>query len=170
MQKVSELVGKPIVSAETGERMGKVADVLLDPQSSHILGLVVGGGLLSSEQVLPYADVQTLGKDAVVARSGKGVVGPKEWRQQGLDTARSSALTHKRVLTTSGRALGEIHDVLVDESAGTVEAFVVANSALGGLVRRRSILPQGSGVTIGADAVLVPDEAAAALEEATKRP
>ena len=168
MQKVSELVGKPIVSAETGERIGKVADVLLDPHSHHVLGLVVGAGLFRSEHVLPYSDVQTLGKDTVVARSGTGVVGPKEWREQGIDAARSSTLKHKRVLTTSGRALGEIHDVLLDDSAGTVEAFEVTGSTLGGLMHRRSILPQASGVTIGADAVLVPDETAVALEESRK--
>jgi uncharacterized protein YrrD len=170
MQKVSELMGRPIVSSETGERVGKVVDVLLDPHSNHVVGLVTaGGGLLSSEQVLPYADVQTLGKDAVVARSGNGVVGSKEWRQQGVDSKRSSTLKHRRVLTTSGRALGEISDVLLDGTAGTVEAFEVASPAFGGLVQRRSILPRGSGLTIGADAVLVPDEAAGALENPPKR-
>ena len=38
MQKVSELIGKSIVSADSGERIGKVSDVLVDPQSQHVLG------------------------------------------------------------------------------------------------------------------------------------
>jgi uncharacterized protein YrrD len=163
MQKVSELVGKPIVSADTGKRIGKVSDVLVDPQAQHIVGLVVGTGVLSAEHVLPYADVQTLGTDAVVARSGSGVVGRKEWHQRAIATLRTSALQHKRVLTTNGRALGEIRDVLLDE-AGGVEGFEIAGSALGGLLRRRSKLPQAPGLTIGEDAVLVPDDTAAELE------
>jgi uncharacterized protein YrrD len=159
MQKVSELINKPVVSAETGVRIGKVSDVLLDPQARQVIGLVIAGGVFSSEQVLPYSDVQTLGKDAVVARSGTGVVGRKAWRRQAVSTTRATALNRRRVLTTGGRALGEIDDLRIDD-AGTVEAFEVTNSKLGGLRHKRSIVPHTSGVTIGDDAVLVPDEAA----------
>ena len=53
MQKVSELVGKPIASADTDERIGKVSDVLVDPQAQHVAGVVVASGVLSSEHVLP---------------------------------------------------------------------------------------------------------------------
>src|SRR5687767_535864 len=88
MQRISELVGKPIVSAATGERVGRVTDLLLDRGSCRTVGLVLAGGLMSSEHVLPYSDVQVVGKDAIVARSGDGVMGPKEWKAQGLETAR----------------------------------------------------------------------------------
>jgi uncharacterized protein YrrD len=91
------------------------------------------------------------------------VVGRKEWHQQAIETIRTSSLHHKRVLTTSGRALGTIHDVLLDDRGG-VEAFEIAGSTLAGLLRRRSTLPQAHGVTIGADAVLVSDETAAEME------
>ncbi len=161
MQRVSELIGKPIVSAESGERIGKVTDVLLDPQTQHVVGIVVGGGVFASEHVLPYGDVQTLGRDAVIARTGAGVVGPKEWRQYTVDATRSSTLKHRRVLTTSGRALGEVHDILLNDG-GMVESFEVSG---GGLMPRRSILPSVKGLTIGSDAVLVPDETAAAMEQ-----
>lgn len=166
MQKVSELVGKAIVSSDNGERLGRVADVLLDTQSNRVLGLVIAGGAFGSEQVLPFADVQTLGADAVVARTSKGVLAAKQWRQQGIDSARSSNLNHKRVLTTGGRAIGEIRDVLLDDAAGVVEAFeVVSPGRLGGLMQRRGLLQQDGEVRIGADAVLVSEAAAAALEE-----
>jgi uncharacterized protein YrrD len=163
MPKVSGLVGKSIVSADTGERIGTVSDVLLDPQALRVLGLVVAGGVLRSEQVLPYTDVQTLGTDVVLARSGSGVVDRKEWHQQAIETIRTSTLQHMHVLTTSGRALGKIRDVVLDD-AGGVEAFEIAGSRLAGLLPTRSTLPQADGVTIGADAVLVSDETAAEME------
>jgi len=158
MHKVSELIGKSIVSAATGERLGKVSDVLVDQQSHRVLGFVIGGGLMSAEHVLPHADVQAMGADAVVARSATGVVGAKEWREQGVAGARTSTLKHRRVLTTTGRSLGEVHDVLLDDGGGAVEAFEVTAPSLGGLVHKHAILPHVSGMTIGADAVLVPDE------------
>ncbi len=165
MKRASELIGRAVVSADAGTRMGKVSDVLVDAQSHQVLGLVVVSGMLGAEQVLPFTNVQTLGTDAVVARSGAGLIDRKEWRQQAAGSLRTSSLTHKRVLTTSGRAVGEVRDVLLDD-AGAVEAFEIGGSTLGGLLRRRSTLPHGHGVTIGTDAVLVPDEAAAELHPA----
>jgi uncharacterized protein YrrD len=165
MPRVSELIGRTVISGDSGERIGTVSDVLLDPQSLRVLGLVMGGGLFRSEHVLPYTDVQTLGKDAIVARSAAGVVDPRQWHQRGSDSTRTSALKHRQVLTTSGRALGQIHDVMLDEG-GAVDAFELAGSTLSGLMGRRPIVPQVGGITIGIDAVLVPDEAAAAMEGA----
>jgi uncharacterized protein YrrD len=65
------------------------------------------------------------------------------------------------VLTTSARALGEVHDVVLDD-AGRVEAFGVTG---GGLMQKRSSLLQASGVTVGPDAVVVPDDTAATTQE-----
>jgi uncharacterized protein YrrD len=99
----------------------------------------------------------------VVARSADGVLDAKQWRERGVQVARSSALRHKRVLTAGGRLLGEIDDVLLDD-VGIVEAFEISRSGFAGLVRRRSRLHQGSDVTIGTDAVLVSDAAAEAMD------
>jgi len=41
MRRVSEYLGKPIVSADTGERVGTVADVLVDAHAGRITGVIV---------------------------------------------------------------------------------------------------------------------------------
>jgi uncharacterized protein YrrD len=154
MWKVSQLIGKSIVSGSNGERLGKVADVLLDADSHRVVGLVVAGGVLSSEHVLPYAQVQTLGTDAVIAQSATGLITAKEWHAQPVVATRTSALTKKRVLTTSGRAVGDVRDILLDEN-GMVDALEVSGA---GLFRRRSTVSSSPGLTIGSDAVLIPDD------------
>ncbi len=169
MQRVSSLIGKSIVSAANGELVGKVADVLFDPASSRTVGLVIAGGMFASERVLAYDDVQVLGRDAVVARTVDGVMDPKAWHAQGLASERSSALTHKPVMTDAGRRLGAISDVYLNETTGAVEALEVSRSALGGLVNRHSVLPQPGVVTIGRDAVLVSEDTARLLEQEPER-
>jgi uncharacterized protein YrrD len=164
MHRVSELVGKPIVSAANGERVGRVADILLDRASSRTVGLVLAGGLMSSEQVLPFADIQVVGKDAIVARTGDGLMGPKEWRAQGIETERSSSLRNKRVMTSSGRQLGAVNDIYLDETTGAVEALEISGSRMGGLMQRKSVLPQTAALTIGPDAIVVPEETGQDLE------
>jgi uncharacterized protein YrrD len=154
MWKVSELIGKSIVSANNGERIGRVADVLLDADSHRVVGLVIAGGVLTSEQVLPYAEVQTLGTDAVIARSATGLITAKEWHAQPLVATRTSTLKKMRVLTASGRAVGDVRDILLDEN-GMVDALEVSGA---GLLRRRSTVSTSPGMTIGSDAVLIPED------------
>ena len=101
MWKVTELIGKSIVSGNSGARLGQVADVLLDADSHRVVGLVVAGGVLSAEQVLPYAEVQTLGTDAVIARSATGLITAKQWHARPVVATRTSALKKMRVLTAA---------------------------------------------------------------------
>lgn len=164
MGRVSEYVGKPIVSADTGERIGTVADVLVDAHVGRIVGVIVSGGLLTSEQVLPYADVQVMGGDAVIAKSRRHIMGAREWREGGSDAARSVTYKDKRVMTTGGRELGAVRDIYVNKQTGVIEAYDVAGPAFSRLVERRSVLPQSLEVTVGPDALLVSEQAAREFE------
>lgn len=81
--RLRSIVGKPIVSGDTGEKLGHVDDLLIDDSSNELLGVVVGsGGWRHKEAVLPARDVQTFGGDAVIARSGAGLIDAPTWREQ----------------------------------------------------------------------------------------
>lgn len=80
-QRGSDLIGKSVVSADTGERLGTVSDILLDEVDHRLVGLVVQRGLMKSEHVLPSASVQTYGRDAVVSRSAQDLVSAKVWQR-----------------------------------------------------------------------------------------
>lgn len=162
MQRISDIVGKTIVSAATGEKVGQVADVLVNEAGTRLVGLVIGGGLLGSEHVLPYEDVQTLGKDAVVARSADRLMEPREWHNQHSSGSRSSAIRNRRVITSTGRQLGSVKDLRVNEHTGTVEGYEIGT---GGLRSKRRIVPQSGGLTIGPDAVIVSESHADAASE-----
>ena len=166
MRRISEYVGKPIVSADTGEKVGTVADVLVDADAGRIVGVIVGGGLLTSEHVLPYADVQVMGGDAVIAKSRERVVGARGWREIGSDAARAKTYKNKRVITTGGRELGEVRDVYVHQQTGAVEAYEVVGPAFTSLIERWTILPQSGDVTVGPDALIVTEDAAREFEHA----
>ena len=81
-QRVSDLLGKAVVSASSGERLGTVSDVLLDETDHHMVGLVVRRGMMKSEHVLPSSAVQTFGRDTVVSRTADDLVSAKEWRSR----------------------------------------------------------------------------------------
>jgi uncharacterized protein YrrD len=78
IKRTSDLMGKPVLSADTGVKLGTVADLLFDDDGGQFVGLVLKQGMLKSEQVLPAASIRTLGTDAVVSRSSE-LVGAREW-------------------------------------------------------------------------------------------
>jgi uncharacterized protein YrrD len=80
-RRASNLIGKPVVSAATGERLGTVADLLLDDAGTALVGVVLRHGWLRAEEVLPASSLQTLGPDAIVSRSSE-LIKAKDWREQ----------------------------------------------------------------------------------------
>lgn len=86
MYRVSDIIGKTVVSAETGNRLGSVSDALVDEGAARVVGLVLGSGVLAKEHVMPFEHVQTLGGDAVLARTDTGMLAPSEWRKSGMKT------------------------------------------------------------------------------------
>jgi sporulation protein YlmC with PRC-barrel domain len=80
-KRATSLIGKPVVSAATGQRLGTVADLLLDDAGVTVVGVVLRHGWLKSEDVLPASSLQSLGPDAVVSRTSE-LIGAKEWRER----------------------------------------------------------------------------------------
>jgi len=159
MLRLSELIGRQVVSQDAGAKVGEVADVLVD--GSGVVGLVLAGGVFASERVLPFNAVAVFGKDTVIASTGTAIVDAAQWGKSGVTAQRLSALRRKQILTTAGEMLGIVGDVYV-ETTGAVTAYGVETRGFGGLVKRLKILP-AEGVTIGTDALVVSEEAASAF-------
>jgi uncharacterized protein YrrD len=168
MQKTADVIGRAIVS-ETGEKMGTVSDVLVDPARGRAAGLVVQTGLLHGESVLPYDQVRVMGPDVVLARADGALVGADEWKRRGPAAQRVSRLRHRRVITSTGREVGTLGDVFL-EDGGSIAGYDVERPRLGGMMRHHSRLPHGSDVAVGEDAVVVPEAVAEAFETEGKTP
>jgi uncharacterized protein YrrD len=157
-----EIVGKAIVSAATGRKLGAVADLLLDESRHCVVGLVVRDGWITAERVLPYDDVQTIGPDVVIAKSAGELVDRRRWRERAVPAARASRFTGRRVVTEGGRILGRVTEVLIDEQTGLVHGYEIAGRK--GPLAPHSRLNQVRDVRVGPDAIVVPDH------DATGRP
>ena len=82
IQKASQVIGKSVMAADNGEKLGTVADLLFDDGTRQLIGLVVGQGLLHSEQVLPADAVRAFGRDAVVSASRTALISARDWRER----------------------------------------------------------------------------------------
>jgi uncharacterized protein YrrD len=82
-KRATDVIGRPIVSADTGRKLGIVGDVLLSDSGTEVVGLVVKHGALRGEDVLPASAMHSLGPDAVVSRTDELIDG-REWRDREL--------------------------------------------------------------------------------------
>ena len=159
MLRLSELVGRHVVSHDAGAKVGEVADVLVD--GSGVVGIVLTGGVFASERVLPFSAVERFGEDTVIASTGTAIVDAKQWTKLGVTAQRLSAVRKKQILTTAGQLLGIVGHVYV-ESTGTIAGYDVERRGLGGMIKHHKML-QAEGVTVGTNALVVSEEAASAF-------
>jgi uncharacterized protein YrrD len=80
-KRATDVIGKPVVAADTGMKLGTVEDLLLDDETIEVRGVLVSHGFLKRSEILPVGAVQSLGRDAVVSRTSE-LVNPRDWDRE----------------------------------------------------------------------------------------
>jgi uncharacterized protein YrrD len=145
------------VTADTGEKMGRVEDLLLDSSHHTVVGLLVTDGLLARQRIVPFKELQTVGHDAIIVRSGATAMDAREWLHEGHGAGRTRTLTDKEVVTHDGARIGTVRDVLADDQSGEVVALEVA--APQGRLRRahHALVHVDHDVSFTNEVVVIPD-------------
>jgi uncharacterized protein YrrD len=78
MRKGSDIVGKPIVGYDTGEKIGRVRDLIFDQERNYLVALLVQeAGFMSDARVLPLVAIQSIGMDAAIVSRADSIVPAK---------------------------------------------------------------------------------------------
>lgn len=153
---ISTLAGMTVLSLASGNKLGRVADVHIDPVNGRLLGL----SLTSEEGAsadLPYEKIFSFGRDAVMAESDEAVrIIPEGEIAIGRN---AKDLFGTTILMESGVILGEIADVLVTLKPPPTVLYEVRRSMLDRLLGRTFFIPASVGYVLSDDAarLLVPD-------------
>ena len=153
---VSGLTGMSVLSLATGNRLGHVLDLLIDPINGVPLGVV----LSSTEAVkvgLPLSEIYNFGRDAIMATSEKSV-SPLDAGvlSRGLP---ASNLIGTRIITESGDVLGQITNIFVTLKPPPHVLYEARQSILDKLLGREFFLPASLGHALSDDCarLVVPD-------------
>jgi sporulation protein YlmC with PRC-barrel domain len=126
------MIGKPIVSLDAGEKGGTIEDVLLDGSRRHVVGVLVAGGMLSKQRILPLTDVHTAGVDVVIVRTLGTMRDAKDWLREGQPTHRWTEIRGKAVVTADGGRVGTLRDLIADPATGDIESLEIASTERSG--------------------------------------
>ena len=164
----SELIGRTVVDMEAATRLGKIKELILQPDGERVAGFVVShgetivgsGGTL---RVIPASALHAIGPDAITAHSVK-----KESAAGELDDfPRMADVVGHKMVTRSGRLIGSIDDVLINGADGRIIGFSVGESVRSKLenvfhpdrAKIRGYVRADADLQVGNDLIVVPDDA-----------
>ncbi len=164
------LRGRAVLDLDAAEKIGNLAELVLDPASRRVAGLIVAhrqslfGG--ARQIVLPAAIVHAVGPDAITVRR-LGDAAFEMWQLSGLP--RLSQITGRKVVSYSGKLLGVATDVLIDPADGRIIGYPLGSGRptdalerwLAGEARRSppDYVRADIDLRIGPSMILVPDDA-----------
>jgi sporulation protein YlmC with PRC-barrel domain len=181
------LRGRAVVDLDAAEKIGNLAELVLDPASRRVAGLIVSHrrSVFSGRRqiVLPAVIVYAVGPDAITVRR-LGDAGFEMWQLSGLP--RLSQITGLKVVSFSGKLLGVTTDVLIDPADGRIIGYPLGSGRpthalerwLAGETgqSRPDYVRADADLRIGSSMIMVPDDAvvragesAPAADEAAER-
>ena len=115
--KLVDLDGMRVIARESGERVATARSVVIDARNAQVRAVTVADG---DKRLIDWTHVVAAGADATVIDSADALRAPStEAEAHALHVAES--LLGKRVLTTEGRAIGCLEDLVVDSSGCLTE-------------------------------------------------
>ena len=148
-----EIVGLAVVTLTSGERLGRIDDVVFQAGSGQIVGFLVDrGGMFSKPRFLAVAQVQGLGTDALTITSEEALT---ETALLGAGEAAAKTIEGRPVLNQAGTILGKVAGITVDTDSLRVLCLLLTTGLLDNALHGKPQLPLSEVQTIGADSVIV---------------
>ncbi|MGB3493516.1 MAG: PRC-barrel domain-containing protein [Elainellaceae cyanobacterium] len=166
MYKGREIIGKPVVSYDAGEKFDIIVDLIFDQDSKKLLGfLVQESGWFKRSKVLQLKDVKAIGVNAVVVTSKTAIANGQSLAKISQILEHNTILKGTHILTVKGQDLGVVADLYFDERTGNIEGYEVSGGLFADAYSGRSFVPALQTLKIGRDVAFVPTETAQLMEE-----
>ena len=152
------LVGMTVLSRATGNKLGEVRDLLIDPANGVMQGLEIA---ITEGKIgrLPYDEIYSFGRDAIMARSDSSIMTPETaWPAPSLSVGEH--LIGTKIFSESGQSSGGISNVFVTLQPPPFVIYEIRDSILDKLLGREFFILASSRHALSDDSerLVVPDD------------
>ncbi len=160
MRKGREILGLPVIALAQAAKVGVVRDLVIDPSRRAIVALLLADTTRQkpSRQV-SFDAVRRVGPHAVMIEDESAVSELSEYPQQLTLSEGTSRLVGLQVITDTGRTVGTISDVAVDEGSGLIEEYLVSVGPFRDMISGRLSIPASAPTAVGKEYMIVPETA-----------
>ncbi len=166
MRKSRKIVSMPIVSLEEGIQIGSVRSLVVNPGKMEIAAIIIDQrGWFKEQKIIPYSKVSKIGSDAITidksANVQKTISLPEMLK---LIKEKVNPLKTK-VVAENGSVLGHVEEYFIDEQSGKITSLIITGRFLETLFKGKALLSTEYVRTMGADVIIVKEEALNQLEK-----
>ena len=154
MRRSKRLLGLPVMDVSIGQVVGRVRQIILAPTEQRVAGFVIGGRFGKDKDVVQFADVLSMGDDAITVEGSAGIVKLQELPELKKLLALSTQLYGTSIMTTMGQHLGIVEEVLIAND-GRITHLVTSGGILQNFVKGLKVIPSEYIKAVGKDAVIV---------------
>ncbi|MGE0826805.1 MAG: PRC-barrel domain-containing protein [Candidatus Binatia bacterium] len=165
MHKGSDLIGKTVVSYDTGEYKGRVKQLLVDPGHNRFLGFLIESDSTPPEQVLRCEHIQAVGPDAVVIGPSRDLGSPVVGMSDAFGHQEDFVAKGLKIMTEDGRDLGTLVDVYVNTKNGQIVGYAVRHGLFSAFSGGQTFVPTAVGAKVGKEILFVPATTADRMNE-----
>lgn len=149
----------PIMTLETGRKLGNVKDIIFDPVAGRLEALTIeSNGFFGPKRwFLLTENIRSIGEDAIMVDTGRALRNSDNARREADIVDLNNTLAGKTVVTENGDILGSVSDVYIDADTGKALRYEVSGGAVSDVGSGRRVFPVPEALVVGPDALVVPD-------------
>ena len=157
MRLCKDLVGKSVVTIDTGQLIGEVKDICFLPDLTALAGIHLGKqGLLRRKSLVVPADaVRVFGIDMILVENEQALTDDKEL-PEAAKWLLLDKLEGREVDTAGGTKIGSIGDVVLDED-GKIVAFTLSRVNVEGPLAQSRLVYTSAIIDYGVDGAMTID-------------
>lgn len=116
MRKLSEIAQLPVMEILNGKIVGKVRDIVVNPDTKEAL-MVMDEGVFSDFHILQKGDVQGIGRDFIMIKTKQAIQSSRENPELAKALTEYYSIMGLLVITADGNIVSKIEDVSIDEQS-----------------------------------------------------
>jgi uncharacterized protein YrrD len=159
MLRYSEILGLPVICADSGKKSGIVKDIIFSPGEREVKAILLENkGISLKKKVVQLREVLNIGDGAVILDNAQCVayIGRSRYA---VEFADEGCILGLKVFSKTGDDMGIVKDVVFDWKSGRIEGFEISDGLLQDIIQGRKVMPLSGRVEFGEDSIIVEKEA-----------
>ncbi len=172
---ITSLVGQAVYCLETNSAVGRVSDVVVDPQDGQIIAFSISTAFLGATKVLSVKDIIAAKADFLLVQKETALVEPREIIKVAEILKENIKVLGNWTRTDKGIWIGKVEDLLIDTETFFITKYYIQGTSFGfrlspflGTLKENRIIPAENIVKISSKAIIIKGESKIKEKEKVK--
>ncbi|WHH59679.1 PRC-barrel domain-containing protein [Petroclostridium sp. X23] len=158
MLRFSTMIGLPVISVQSGEKIAIVKDIIFDTQIKKILALAVHcKKVIFNHRIILMENIINIGTSAVLIKNSDGLISYDVLSQSRFKNAKKymEEFIGTPVYSNNGMNIGDIQDISFDWEIGSLEELQVSDGIVQDIIEGLKIIPVAESIQLEQGIVMI---------------